>query len=127
MTEFTAGDLPDGSIVVDDLKGIVYYAGGDGTHRWFRASDGEYADSVVDYAIKHGATVVRAGDDVGEADRYQTEARNAATTAGRRLRLLANIHSLLRAGRVDEAIGVIVGEAEQSPGLADLIGIRRIR
>jgi hypothetical protein len=60
--EIRAANLPDGSIVVDDLKGIVYYAAGDGPHRWFKTDDGENADSVVDYAIDHGATVVRVGD-----------------------------------------------------------------
>jgi hypothetical protein len=62
-----------------------------------------------------------------DRDRYRQEAREASADAGRRLRLLAEIHELLRAGRADEAIGVIVGEAEKSPALAERIGIRRLR
>lgn len=63
QNDLTAADLPDGSIVVDDLKGVAYYAGGEGDHRWFKTADGKHADSVVDYAIRHGATVARIGDD----------------------------------------------------------------
>jgi hypothetical protein len=63
---------------------------------------------------------------LADLDRYRTEARDASADA-RRIRILADIHGMLRSGRVDEAIGVIVREAEQSPALAERIGIRRMR
>jgi hypothetical protein len=72
------------------------------------------------------STKVERDEAMAEVERYQTKARNASDDAGRRLRLLAEIHGLLRAGRTDEAIGVIVGEAERSPALAERIGVRRL-
>ncbi|MCW6003824.1 hypothetical protein K1W54_04405 [Micromonospora sp. CPCC 205371] len=75
--EIRAADLPDGSIVVDDLKGIIYYAGGDRPHRWFKTDNGENGDSTVDYVLQHGGTVVRVGDSVPVPTRVEwaTEAR----------------------------------------------------
>lgn len=61
----TAAGLPEGTIVVDDLRGIVWYANaqpGD-EDRWTSTEyGGEIADSVVEWALRHGATVVRHGD-----------------------------------------------------------------
>jgi hypothetical protein len=61
-------DLPSGSIVVDDLKGVAYYAAGEPgeAYRWYETMY-ETTDSTVDYALRHGAEVVRVGDGGGRA------------------------------------------------------------
>jgi hypothetical protein len=60
-------DLPSGSIIADDLKGVAYYAAGEPgeAYRWEKA-DVACDDSIVDYALRHGAEVVRVGDGDGE-------------------------------------------------------------
>jgi hypothetical protein len=63
----TAANLPSGSIVVDDLKGVAYYAAGEPgeAYRWEKTNvAGD--DSMVDYALRLGAEVVRVGDGDGE-------------------------------------------------------------
>jgi hypothetical protein len=46
-----ASDLPDGSIVADDLKGIAFYACGD-DGRWSQTGGDGAADSVADYHLR---------------------------------------------------------------------------
>ncbi|MEU0078482.1 hypothetical protein ABZY58_11350 [Micromonospora tulbaghiae] len=59
----SAAHLPGGSVVVDDFKGKAFYAVGDPGEpdRWVETT-AERADSTVDYALRHGAEVVRVGD-----------------------------------------------------------------
>lgn len=60
----SAASLPGGSVVVDDLKGIAFYAVGDPGEddRWVETT-AERSDLAVDYALRHGGEVVRVGDD----------------------------------------------------------------
>jgi len=76
VADLTAASLPGGSVVVDDLKGTAFYAAGDpGTeNRWSEALT-ERADSTVDYALRHGAHVVRVGDAYPPAPMLAPDAR----------------------------------------------------
>jgi hypothetical protein len=59
-----AADLPAGSVIVDDLRGIVWYANGapGEEDRWDAAgSEVRSDDSAIDWALRHGAVVLRAG------------------------------------------------------------------
>jgi hypothetical protein len=84
----TAANLPSGSIVVDDLKGVAYYAVGEPgeDYRWHETMY-ETTDSTVDYALRHGAEVVRAGDGDGRAAVLQPAAPDAREHLARHLYL----------------------------------------
>ncbi len=60
-----AADLPDGSIVVDDLRGLAWYADKSATPRRWRVTGvgtlRAVADHEVDAAIGHGAELLRYG------------------------------------------------------------------
>lgn len=58
-----AAELPSGTVVVDDLKGVAFYAEAEPgePERWGKTSTGE-SDLTVDYMLRHGAQVVRVGD-----------------------------------------------------------------
>lgn len=60
-----AAELPEGSVVVDDMRGIAFYAftaPGDLADRWIvTAEAGCVLDSAVDFALRHGAKVLRVG------------------------------------------------------------------
>jgi hypothetical protein len=65
VLEFSAADLPEGSVVVDDVRGIAWYANADPGEedRWDATGEkGCCVDSTVDWALQHGATVLRHGD-----------------------------------------------------------------
>jgi hypothetical protein len=60
-----AADLPECSIVVNDLAGKAFYAqhGPGYEPRWVAAAgEPDLPSSTVDYEIKHGARVIRIGD-----------------------------------------------------------------
>jgi hypothetical protein len=61
--QIPVADLPSGTIIADDLKGVAYYAVGEPgeDYRWHETMN-ETTDSTVDYALRHGAEVVRVGD-----------------------------------------------------------------
>jgi hypothetical protein len=59
-----AADLPDDSVVLDDLRGIAWYANGapGEEDRWdATGSEVRSDDSAVDWALAHGAEVLRVG------------------------------------------------------------------
>lgn len=61
-----AADLPAGSVVVDDLRGLAWYANADPgeVDRWDETgAKGCVQDSAIDWALQHGATVWRIGVD----------------------------------------------------------------
>lgn len=69
-----AADLPDGSIVVDDLRGLAWYAHKPATpRRWTVTGVGTLravGDHEVDAAIGHGAELLRYG---GPENAIETE------------------------------------------------------
>jgi hypothetical protein len=65
MTDYRAADLPEASIVADDLRGIAFYAnaGPGEPERWDTTGEKDSTgDAAVDWAMRHGAEVVRVGD-----------------------------------------------------------------
>lgn len=66
MTEPTrAADLPEGSVVLDDRRGIVWYAIGDpaGKDRWdATGTEVTSNDGAIDWALRHGAVILRVGE-----------------------------------------------------------------
>lgn len=65
MTDINAAGLPDGTVVVDDLRGLAWYAGPPGTDaRWTVTGTGDL-NPVTDHdlhgALLHGAEVLRYG------------------------------------------------------------------
>jgi hypothetical protein len=65
-----AADLPVGSVVADDRSRIAWYATGrpgEYDDRWdATGSSVTSPDSSIDWALRHGATVLRVGDGSGE-------------------------------------------------------------
>lgn len=62
--EIRAADLPEGSVVVDDMRGIAFYAftnPGDLPDRWTGDGEGCVLDSAVDFALRNGGKVLRHG------------------------------------------------------------------
>jgi hypothetical protein len=68
MPETKAADLPDGSVVVDDQRGLAWYAGPQYSDaRWIVTGIGHLnpvTDHEVDGAMAYGAEVLRYGDGV---------------------------------------------------------------
>jgi hypothetical protein len=61
-----AADLPEGSVVADDRRGIAFYANGapgEFDDRWGVTGEADCPDSMVQFALDNrGATVLRIGD-----------------------------------------------------------------
>lgn len=122
-----AEDLPAGSVVVDDLRWLAWYANADPgeVDRWDETgAKACVQDSTIDWALQHGAKVLRVGYDdeppLEEAERYRREARDSARCAGRRAQLLAQAHKALRSldpADVKAALDAIEAERSESPWL----------
>lgn len=98
MVEQTdAADLPGGSVVADDIRGVAYYAisslGEGDDYRWVETGQ-PVADSTVDYHLRDGAVVVRVGESYTPTPTLPPDARDRLA---RHLYLQANTNQQGRA------------------------------